>query len=184
MLFSVNYDERFNNWIAWIKHLHLFFHSHDQCSLALRADGVTANLRGKVSNRQTEKGIFLHVDALNLSLDVKKPRLSVAKIFNNNRILSELISGSRGETAEEKVLPPRKSIKNCFQKKKFLSLCSCCVLQMKPRICSWERMDMKFWKLCSRNCRRSWAPNSLASETHCSKMFHEITSWGIEIRQL
>lgn len=60
----------------------------------MRTEGVTANLRGKVSNRQTDKGIFLHVDALNLSLDVKKPRLSVAKIFNNNRILSELISGS------------------------------------------------------------------------------------------
>jgi hypothetical protein len=78
----------------------------------LRADGVTANLRGKVSTRQTDKGIFLHVDALNLSLDVKKPRLSVAKIFNNNRILSELISAEM-----DKVVPPRKSIRNCFSTK-------------------------------------------------------------------
>lgn len=31
----------------------------------------------------------MHVDKLNLILDVKKPRMSVAKIFNNNRILSK-----------------------------------------------------------------------------------------------
>lgn len=55
-------------------------------------DGVTATVRGKISTRQTDKGIFLNIDALNLDLNVKKPRLSVAKIFNNNRILGELIS--------------------------------------------------------------------------------------------
>lgn len=35
------------------------------------------------------KGIFLRVENLFLDLNVKKPKLNVAKIFNNNKILSE-----------------------------------------------------------------------------------------------
>lgn len=42
-----------------------------------------------MSTREKPNGVFLHVDALQLDLNIKKPRLSVAKIFNNNRILSE-----------------------------------------------------------------------------------------------
>jgi hypothetical protein len=57
--------------------------------LSRSAEGVTANVKGKMSTRETANGVFLHVDALLLDLNIKKPRLSVAKIFNNNRILSE-----------------------------------------------------------------------------------------------
>lgn len=42
-----------------------------------------------MSTKQQPKGVYLHVDGLLLDLNIKKPRLSVAKIFNNNRILSE-----------------------------------------------------------------------------------------------
>lgn len=52
-------------------------------------EGVTANVKGKMSTREKPNGVFLHVDGLLLDLNVKKPRLSVAKIFNNNRILTE-----------------------------------------------------------------------------------------------
>lgn len=55
----------------------------------LTTEGVTANVKGKMSTREKPNGVFLHVDALLLDLNIKKPRLSVAKIFNNNRILSE-----------------------------------------------------------------------------------------------
>jgi hypothetical protein len=51
---------------------------------------VTSNVKGKISTREKPNGIFLHVDALQINMDIKKPRLSVAKIFNNNRILSEI----------------------------------------------------------------------------------------------
>jgi hypothetical protein len=62
------------------------------------AEGVTANVRGKMSTRDTAKGVFLHVDSLLLDLNIKKPRLSVAKIFNNNRILSEFAAVFRSST--------------------------------------------------------------------------------------
>lgn len=52
-------------------------------------DGVYADLNGIVSTEKRNGGTFMHVDKLNLILDVKKPKMSVAKIFNNNRILSK-----------------------------------------------------------------------------------------------
>lgn len=55
----------------------------------LATEGVTANVKGKMSTHEKPNGVYLHVDALQLDLNIKKPRLSVAKIFNNNRILSE-----------------------------------------------------------------------------------------------
>lgn len=55
----------------------------------LYADGVYADLNGIVSTEKRDGGTFMHVDKLQLTLDVKKPKMSVAKIFNNNRILSE-----------------------------------------------------------------------------------------------
>ena len=42
-----------------------------------------------MSTRQKAGAEYLHVDALNLVLNIKKVRLSVSKIFNNNRILSK-----------------------------------------------------------------------------------------------
>lgn len=45
-----------------------------------------------MSTREKPNGVFLHVDALLLDLNIKKPRLSVAKIFNNNRILSNFFA--------------------------------------------------------------------------------------------
>jgi hypothetical protein len=51
---------------------------------------VIADVKGRISTHEKPNGIFLHVDALQLDLNVKKPKLTVAKIFNNNKILSEL----------------------------------------------------------------------------------------------
>jgi len=50
---------------------------------------VNADLKGVISTEERPEGTFMHVDKLSLLLDVKKPRMSVAKIFNNNRILNE-----------------------------------------------------------------------------------------------
>jgi hypothetical protein len=52
-------------------------------------DGVTADVKGRISSVEKPNGTFLRVDGLFLDLNVKKPKLSVAKIFNNNKILSE-----------------------------------------------------------------------------------------------
>jgi hypothetical protein len=52
-------------------------------------DGVTADVKGRISTREKPNGIFLHVDGLQLDLNVKKPKLTVAKIFNNNKILTD-----------------------------------------------------------------------------------------------
>lgn len=52
-------------------------------------DGVTADVKGRVSFNQKPTGEHMRVEALDLDLSIKKPRLSVSKIFNNNRILTE-----------------------------------------------------------------------------------------------
>uniref|UniRef100_A0A336M6Z8 CSON002054 protein n=1 Tax=Culicoides sonorensis TaxID=179676 RepID=A0A336M6Z8_CULSO len=52
-------------------------------------DGVYADLKGVISTEKRPGGTYMHVDKLNLVLDVKKPKMSVAKIFNNNRILNQ-----------------------------------------------------------------------------------------------
>lgn len=68
------------------------------------AEGVTANVKGKMSTREKPNGVFLHVDGLLLDLNIKKPRLSVAKIFNNNRILSEKRNEFHSTTVHLKLL--------------------------------------------------------------------------------
>lgn len=125
--------------------------------LSYRAtEGVTANVKGKMSTRQTPNGVFLHVDSLLLDLNIKKPRLSVAKIFNNNRILSEWKS---------------------FPVESFHQFNTVKNLQPKPQISSWKRTDMRFWKPCSLNCRKSSVLNSQAFPMPCWTMFHETISW-------
>lgn len=52
-------------------------------------DGVLAKLTGKVSTNEKPDGTYLHVDALNIELDVKNIEMSISKAFNNNRILTE-----------------------------------------------------------------------------------------------
>lgn len=52
-------------------------------------DGVIADVRGRVSFNEKPSGSHMHIDSLDLILSIKKPRLSVSKIFNNNRILTE-----------------------------------------------------------------------------------------------
>uniref|UniRef100_A0A182I082 Uncharacterized protein n=2 Tax=Anopheles arabiensis TaxID=7173 RepID=A0A182I082_ANOAR len=52
-------------------------------------DGVTADVKGLVSTNEKPTGMHLRVEKLDLNLSIKKPRLSVSKIFNNNRILTE-----------------------------------------------------------------------------------------------
>ncbi|EAT34432.1 AAEL013327-PA [Aedes aegypti] len=52
-------------------------------------DGVIANVRGRVSFSEKPTGTHMRVENLDLNLAIKKPRLSVSKIFNNNRILTE-----------------------------------------------------------------------------------------------
>ncbi|XP_055546592.1 uncharacterized protein LOC129730946 [Wyeomyia smithii] len=52
-------------------------------------DGVTADVKGYVSFNEKPTGTHMRVENLDLNLNIKKPRLSVSKIFNNNRILTE-----------------------------------------------------------------------------------------------
>lgn len=52
-------------------------------------DGVTADVKGRISTHEKPNGTFLRVDSLLLDLNVKRPKLSVAKIFNNNKILTD-----------------------------------------------------------------------------------------------
>lgn len=52
-------------------------------------DGVVAKVRGQVSFDKREEGLFMHIDALDLDLIVKKVRMNVSKIFNNSKLLSE-----------------------------------------------------------------------------------------------
>lgn len=56
---------------------------------AFRADGVTADLKGTVSNEKRPTGTHMHVDTLTLELTIKKVRMHINKVFKNNRILSE-----------------------------------------------------------------------------------------------
>ncbi|XP_055606960.1 uncharacterized protein LOC129757021 [Uranotaenia lowii] len=52
-------------------------------------DGVSADVKGRVSFTEKPGGTYMRVESLDLNLAIKKPRLSVSKIFNNNRILTE-----------------------------------------------------------------------------------------------
>lgn len=53
-------------------------------------DGVVAKVRGHVSFEERKgQGTFMHVDSLELDLQVKKVRMNVSKIFNNSKLLSE-----------------------------------------------------------------------------------------------
>lgn len=54
-------------------------------------DGVIADLKGEVSTNEQPTGTHLHVDSLAMELNVKKTRMHIAKVFKNNRILSEYI---------------------------------------------------------------------------------------------
>ncbi|PBC27908.1 Circadian clock-controlled protein [Apis cerana cerana] len=55
-----------------------------------RFDDVTAVVKGTVSTRVKDGKTYLNVDNLDVVLDVKKVRMGVHKIFNNNRILKSL----------------------------------------------------------------------------------------------
>lgn len=52
-------------------------------------EGVTADIKGKISTFNKNDIQYLRVDSLFLDLSVKTPKLRVAKIFNNNKILSK-----------------------------------------------------------------------------------------------
>ncbi|XP_037036850.1 uncharacterized protein LOC119074672 [Bradysia coprophila] len=52
-------------------------------------DGVAVDLKGTVSNEIKSTGTYMHVESLVLNLNVKKVRMNIAKVFKNNRILTE-----------------------------------------------------------------------------------------------
>ena len=52
-------------------------------------DGVVADVKGQVSTKDKNAKTYLHVDSLAMELNVKKVRMHIAKVFKNNRILSE-----------------------------------------------------------------------------------------------
>lgn len=55
-------------------------------------DGVVADLKGQVSTKEKNDKTYLHVDSLAMELNVKKVRMHIAKVFKNNRILSEYLA--------------------------------------------------------------------------------------------
>lgn len=119
-----------------------------------------------MSTQEKANNKYLHVDGLLLDLIIKKPRLSVAKIFNNNRILSEW-NFSQPSRCED-----------------FFHLNVLKNSQPKPQICSWRRMGTRFWKPCNLNCRKSWVRCLPASPIRCSTTFHETTFCWIKILYL
>jgi hypothetical protein len=50
---------------------------------------IIATVRGTISSQQRDGHEYMHVDALNIDLNIKTVRMLVKKVFNNNRILSE-----------------------------------------------------------------------------------------------
>lgn len=82
-----------------------------------RADGVTADLKGTVSNEKRETGTHMHVDTLNLELTIKKVRMHIAKVFKNNRILSE----SRRSISTQPIV----HMNNCFRFQPKRPICFC-----------------------------------------------------------
>jgi pantoate kinase len=59
---------------------------------------IIAKVRGTISSRQREGREYLHVDTLNLDLDIKTVRMLVKKVFNNNRILGEYVAKTTKST--------------------------------------------------------------------------------------
>jgi hypothetical protein len=53
---------------------------------------IIATVRGTISSQQRDGREYLHVDTLNIDLNIKTVRMLVKKVFNNNRILSEYIA--------------------------------------------------------------------------------------------
>lgn len=74
-----------------------------------RFDDVTAVVKGTVSTRVKDGKTYLNVDNLDVVLDVKKVRMGVHKIFNNNRILTEATNLFLRENGQEvlKVMEPQ-----------------------------------------------------------------------------
>jgi len=52
-------------------------------------DGITAEVKGQMSTNEKPTGTHLHVDSLIMDLNVKKVRMHIARVFKNNRILTE-----------------------------------------------------------------------------------------------
>lgn len=52
-------------------------------------EGVNADIRGVVSTSQKPTGTHLHVDSLELALNIKKVKLHISRVFANNRILTQ-----------------------------------------------------------------------------------------------
>ncbi|CAO1422386.1 unnamed protein product [Diamesa tonsa] len=83
-------------------------------------DGVTCLVSGHISTRQKPNGNFLHIDSLAIELNIKKVKLTVAKIFNNNRILTEATNLFLKENGQEilKAMQPQlqKKLSSEFKK--------------------------------------------------------------------
>jgi hypothetical protein len=50
---------------------------------------IIATVQGTTSSHQRDGSEYLHVDTLNVDLNIKTVRMLVKKVFNNNRILSK-----------------------------------------------------------------------------------------------
>lgn len=120
------------------------------------SEGVTADVKGRMSTFEKNNITYLRVDSLLLDLNVKKPRLSVAKIFNNNKILSKFLLFF-------------------YELQSLIFLIF--FLQLTLRISFWKRTDMKLSKQCSRNCRKNSAQNSLALQIPFWRMYQGISSF-------
>ncbi|RZC39112.1 JHBP domain containing protein [Asbolus verrucosus] len=72
-------------------------------------EDINAIVKGMVSVNEKENLKFLHVDALNLDLNVKNIKMSVKNIYKNNRILTEAINLFLRENGQEvfKVMKPQ-----------------------------------------------------------------------------
>jgi hypothetical protein len=72
-------------------------------------EDINAVVKGMVSVNEKDNLKFLHVDALNVDLNVKNIRMTVKNIYKNNRILTEAINLFLRENGQEvfKVMKPQ-----------------------------------------------------------------------------
>lgn len=82
-------------------------------------DDVTAIVKGKVSSSNKDGLKYLHVESLVVDLDIRKVKMAVKRIYNNNRILIEATNLFLRENGQEviKAMSPQltKKLANLFK---------------------------------------------------------------------
>jgi hypothetical protein len=66
---------------------------------------IIATVQGTISSNQRQGRDYLHVDTLDIDLNIKTVRMLVKKVFNNNRILSKYCAARYVAKPAQSTLP-------------------------------------------------------------------------------